>query len=123
MLTTREAARIIGCHQNAIYYMIYSGRISGEIVNGRWRLDAESVEAYQTAYPDRMTPAEAGRLAAKPTHPWKNIKRRPGANLPMTAGQWEAVIDKARQNMKAGIRPKEVPVVKVWETAVLRDHA
>lgn len=46
-MNMREVARTLGVTYDQVYRLIWAGRLRGEKVDGKWRIEQASVEAYR----------------------------------------------------------------------------
>jgi len=49
MLTVEQAAARVGCHPQALRRLMGEGRCPGAKIAGRWRIDADALEAWLVA--------------------------------------------------------------------------
>jgi excisionase family DNA binding protein len=52
VLSVQEAAQRLGTRYDYLYILLRSGRLSGERLNGRWRIAAVEVERYKSTHPN-----------------------------------------------------------------------
>lgn len=55
-MNMREVARALGVTYDQVYRLIWAGRLRGEKVDGKWRVEQVSVERYRDARDARKAP-------------------------------------------------------------------
>jgi excisionase family DNA binding protein len=43
-ITPREAARVLGIRLDSVYSLLWSGKLRGRIVQGKWRIPSAAVQ-------------------------------------------------------------------------------
>ncbi len=56
LLTTREAAKVLGCHRETVYSLLTRGELAGFKVGAEWRIDAASIPSPERAKPFETPP-------------------------------------------------------------------
>lgn len=63
-ISPRETAVRLGCRMEFVYTLLWAGQLRGRKVDGRWRVNAEDVDARVKAKEQRVASSRASSPAA-----------------------------------------------------------